>query len=65
MRPGAAFLAISSWKPTSTAARAREPSVSATATEIECSEDPCEVRITFTPTLASASMNLSATPWVP
>mmetsp|Transcript_10723 Transcript_10723/g.19064 ORF Transcript_10723/g.19064 Transcript_10723/m.19064 type:complete len:261 (+) Transcript_10723:1272-2054(+) len=59
------FRAISSSKALWTACKASSPSFSATATEIECSEEPCEVSITLTPAFDRASIKRFATPCVP
>mmetsp|Transcript_17290 Transcript_17290/g.51885 ORF Transcript_17290/g.51885 Transcript_17290/m.51885 type:complete len:346 (-) Transcript_17290:1232-2269(-) len=52
-------------KACSTPARALSAWLSSTATVIECSEEPCDVRMTFTPALPRASIILRATPGVP
>mmetsp|Transcript_40584 Transcript_40584/g.122585 ORF Transcript_40584/g.122585 Transcript_40584/m.122585 type:complete len:300 (-) Transcript_40584:1120-2019(-) len=52
-------------KACSTLAAATGASPSSTATVIECSDEPWDVKITLTPVLARASIILRATPWVP
>mmetsp|Transcript_87832 Transcript_87832/g.273002 ORF Transcript_87832/g.273002 Transcript_87832/m.273002 type:complete len:320 (-) Transcript_87832:184-1143(-) len=59
------LLASSSAKACSTLFTAMDVSFSSTATVMECSEEPCEARITFTPELPSASIIFLATPGVP
>mmetsp|Transcript_122107 Transcript_122107/g.352980 ORF Transcript_122107/g.352980 Transcript_122107/m.352980 type:complete len:273 (+) Transcript_122107:943-1761(+) len=48
-----------------TPASAASPWPSSTATVMECSEDPCDVRMTLTPLWAKASIIRLATPCVP
>mmetsp|Transcript_37596 Transcript_37596/g.82497 ORF Transcript_37596/g.82497 Transcript_37596/m.82497 type:complete len:314 (-) Transcript_37596:1338-2279(-) len=59
------FRAISNSNACRTPSSALSSSRSSTATVMECSEEPWEVRITFTPTFPSASIIRFATPGVP
>mmetsp|Transcript_71675 Transcript_71675/g.213935 ORF Transcript_71675/g.213935 Transcript_71675/m.213935 type:complete len:322 (-) Transcript_71675:1041-2006(-) len=59
------LFAMSSAKACSTARTATFRSFSSTAVVMECSEDPCEARITLTPALPRASIIFLATPGVP